>query len=49
MYPIFITDDPDSEEEIPSLPLQKRYSPLEIALTPQVGCEQDCRVSSSPG
>jgi len=26
MYPIFITDKPDAEEDIPSLPLQKRYS-----------------------
>jgi porphobilinogen synthase len=25
MYPIFIVDDPDAEEEIASLPLQKRY------------------------
>jgi porphobilinogen synthase len=25
MYPIFITDKPDSEEEISSLPGQKRY------------------------
>jgi hypothetical protein len=24
MYPIFITDRPDAEEDIPSLPLQKR-------------------------
>lgn len=24
MYPIFITDDPDAEVEIPSLPGQKR-------------------------
>jgi delta-aminolevulinic acid dehydratase/porphobilinogen synthase len=39
MYPIFITDNPDAEEEIPSLPLQKRYFSLRIALTPQVGCE----------
>jgi porphobilinogen synthase len=26
MYPIFITDNPESEEEISSLPGQKRYS-----------------------
>lgn len=26
MYPIFIVDEPDAEEDIPSLPLQKRCS-----------------------
>jgi hypothetical protein len=26
MYPIFIVDEPDAEEDIPSLPLQKRFT-----------------------
>lgn len=38
IYPIFVTDDPDAEEEIGSLPGQKRYgvNKLEAALEPLV-------------
>jgi porphobilinogen synthase len=38
IYPIFVTDDPDAEEEITSLPGQKRYgiNRLESALRPLV-------------
>ena len=38
MYPIFITDDPDAEVEIPTLPGQKRWgvNRLEVFLKPLV-------------
>ncbi|XP_065916888.1 delta-aminolevulinic acid dehydratase-like [Dysidea avara] len=38
IYPIFVTDDPDSKEDIASLPGQSRYgvNQLEAALTPLV-------------
>jgi hypothetical protein len=39
MYPIFIVDEPDAEEEIPSLPLQKRYTTFIPTLTIEVGGE----------
>jgi len=37
MYPIFIVDEPDAEEDIPSLPLQKRLISSIVELTKRWG------------
>src|SRR5208282_3032706 len=37
MYPIFIVDEPDAEEDIPSLPLQKRLTSSIVELTKRWG------------
>jgi delta-aminolevulinic acid dehydratase/porphobilinogen synthase len=46
MYPIFIVDEPDAEEDIPSLPLQKRYVSSAAQLTSEDGVSTKSSVFS---